>query len=116
MRRAGRPAVHTEPREKITVVMLDRHTVYLDVMSVLIRARHHKSLTRAEIIRALIEFMQKSGIDFTRFATATEMVAFLVAHFQRNPHRGRLPRLLESGLFDADQHQDDSPHGERSSS
>jgi hypothetical protein len=95
----GRPVVHTEPWEKITVVMLERHAAYLDVMSVLIRLKHHKAISRAEIIRALVEFMIRSKIDFKQFATIEAMVTFLVSHFQRIPNRGRLPLLLESSLF-----------------
>jgi hypothetical protein len=59
----GRPIKHVEPWEKITVVMLDRRAAYLDVMSVLIRLKHHKAMARAEIIRALVEFMIRSNID-----------------------------------------------------
>ena len=99
LRHRGRPVVHTEPWEKITVVMLERHAGYLDVMSVLIRLRHHKAISRAEIIRALVEFMIRSKIDFKQFATVEEMVQFLVQYFQRIPNRGRLPLLLESSLF-----------------
>lgn len=95
----GRPVMHTEPWEKITVVMLERHAGYLDVMSVLIRMRHHKAISRAEIIRAFVEFMGRSGIDFTQFASVDEMVEYLTEYFSRNPKRGRLPLLLESSLF-----------------
>lgn len=91
--------MHTEPWEKITVVMLERHAGYLDVMSVLIRMKHHKAISRAEIIRAFVDFMERSKIDFTRFATVDDMVAFLIIYFQRIPNRGRLPLLLESSLF-----------------
>jgi hypothetical protein len=34
--------MHTEPWEKITVVMLQRHAGSHDVMSVLLPMRHHK--------------------------------------------------------------------------
>lgn len=95
----GRPVVHTEPWEKITVVMLERHVGYLDVMSVLIRMRHHKAVPRAEIIRAFVEFMERSRIDFVQFATADAMTEYLIAYFRRNPNRGHLPLLLESSLF-----------------
>lgn len=99
MMQRGRPTVHTEPWEKITVVMLERHAGYLDVMSVLIRMRHHKAISRAEIIRALVEFMEQSRIDFAQFATANEMTEYLIGYFRRNPNRGRLRLLLESRLF-----------------
>lgn len=100
--RGGGAMMHSEPREKITVVMLERHAGYLDVISVLIRMRHHKVVSRAEIIRAFVEFMQRSGIDFTQFATVHEMVEFLTEYFRRNPRRGHLPLLLESSLFRAE--------------
>jgi hypothetical protein len=98
-RQYGRPVTLTEPWEKITVVMSDRHVGYLDVMSVLIRMRHHKAISRAEIIRALVEFMGRSRIDFTQFASVDNMVEYLIRHFQKIPNRGRLPLLLESSLF-----------------
>ncbi|HEV7763925.1 MAG TPA: hypothetical protein VGQ76_02885 [Thermoanaerobaculia bacterium] len=95
----GRPVVHTEPWQRITVVMLERHIGYLDVMSVLIRMRHHTAISRAEIIRAFVEFMQCSGLDFSQFATAEEMTGYLVEYFRKIPNRGNLPLLLESSLF-----------------
>jgi hypothetical protein len=99
LRTVERPLMHTEPWEKITVVMLERHAGYLDVMSVLIRMRHHRAISRAEIIRAFVEFMERSGIDFTQFSDVEEMVGYMTAYFRRNPNRGRLPLLLESSLF-----------------
>jgi hypothetical protein len=95
----GRPVSHVEPWEKTTVLMLDRHAAYLDVVSVLVRLKHHKAIARAEIIRALVEFMIRSNIDFAQFATAEEMTTFLVSFFGRIPNSGRLPLLLESSLF-----------------
>jgi hypothetical protein len=96
----GRPITHTERWQKTTVAMLERHAAYLDLMSVLIRLRRHKAVSRAEIIRALIEFMIRSKIDFARFATVDEMVTFLVSRFRRVPNSGRWPLLLEPSLFD----------------
>jgi hypothetical protein len=96
----GRPLVHTEPWEKITVVLLDRHVGYLDIMCVLMRMRHGKAIARAELIRAFIEFMDRSGIDFTQFASMDDMVAFLAKRFGELPRRGRQwPLLLESSFF-----------------
>jgi hypothetical protein len=106
----GRPTIHTEPWEKITVVMLERHAGYLDVMSVLMRMRHHKAISRAEIIRAFVEFMERSGIDFTQFATVEAMVEYLTDYFSRNPKRGRLPLLLESNLFHPERAANDADH------
>jgi hypothetical protein len=95
----GRPVSHVEPWEKNTVLMLDRHAAYLDIVSVLIRLKRHKAIARAEIIRALVGFMIQSKIDFAQFATADELTTFLVSLFRRVPNSGPLPLLLESSLF-----------------
>lgn len=95
----GRPLVHTEPWAKITVVLLDRHVGYLDIMCVLMRMRHGKAIARAEVIRAFVEFMDRSGIDFTQFASIEDMVAFLAERFREIPRRGKWPLLLESSFF-----------------
>jgi hypothetical protein len=94
----GRVIVHTEPWSKITMMMEDRHVAYLDLVTLFMRLRHHRPVARAEIIRALVEFMQKSEIDFTQFSTIEDMTESLTAYFQQIPNRGRMP-LLESGLF-----------------
>jgi hypothetical protein len=76
-RAAGRPIPLKGAWEKITVDMLDRHAAWLDMTRVRIRMRHRRAASRAELIRALIDFMHGSGIDFTRFETADEMTAYL---------------------------------------
>lgn len=95
---AGRPRVHAEPWTKVTIMMQDHHVTYLDLVSMFMRVRHHRIVARAEIVRALVEFMEQSGIDFTRFATIEEMTASMTEYFERIPNCGKLP-LLESGLF-----------------
>lgn len=97
--RYGRPPIHFEPWSKVTCVMLDRHAGYIDFVSILIRLRHHKAMSRTEIIRALVEFMDRSGIDFSQFASMDEMVAFLTRQFRAAGRTTKLPLLLESGLF-----------------
>jgi hypothetical protein len=76
----------------------DRHVAYLDLITLFMRLRYHRPVPRAEIIRALVEFMQKSEIDFTRFSTIEDMTESLTAYFAAIPNGGRLP-LLESSLF-----------------
>jgi hypothetical protein len=100
-RPARRPIAHAEPWKRVTVKILDRHTGYLDVMSGLIRIRHHKASTRAGLIRALIDFVAQSRIDFTRFANVDEMTDHLAVLFQRMLYcRSSLPALLERGFVD----------------
>jgi hypothetical protein len=91
--------VHTEPWAKTTLVLLDRHVAYLDIMCVLVRMSHGKAMARAELIRAFIEFMDRSGVDFTQFASEDDIAAFLTKRFREIPHRGQWPLLLESPFF-----------------
>ena len=65
----GRPIVHTEPWAKITVVLLDRHVAYLDRLAIDIRLKHGKAISRAEIIRGLIEAAFQSGTDLSQAAS-----------------------------------------------
>ena len=74
----GRPIVHTEPWAKITVVLLDRHVAYLDRLAIDIRLKHGKAISRAEIIRGLIEAAFKSGIDLTQADSIEALISLLV--------------------------------------
>lgn len=62
----GRPIVHTEPWAKITVVLLDRHVAYLDRLAIDIRLKHGRAISRAEIIRGLIEAAIQGGADLSQ--------------------------------------------------
>lgn len=73
----GRPIVHTEPWAKITVVLLDRHVAYLDRLAIDIRLRHGKAISRAEIIRGLIESAFQSGIDLSQADSMDTLVELL---------------------------------------
>ena len=74
----GRPIVHTEPWAKITVVLLDRHVAYLDRLAIDIRLKHGKAISRAEIIRGLIEAAFQSGIDLSQADSLDSLVDLLV--------------------------------------
>lgn len=50
----GRPKT-AEPYQKTTVVMYDRQVLHLDKVALAIRERTGRHVTRAELIRALIE-------------------------------------------------------------
>jgi hypothetical protein len=73
----GRPIVHTEPWAKITVVLLDRHVAYLDRLAIDIRLKHGKAISRAEIIRGLIEAAFQSGIDLSQADSIDTLVGLL---------------------------------------
>ncbi|GAC1433939.1 MAG: hypothetical protein NVSMB68_06490 [Thermoanaerobaculia bacterium] len=75
----GRPIVHTEPWAKITVVLLDRHVAYLDRLAIDIRLKHGKAISRAELIRGLIEAAFQSGVDLAQADSLDSLVDLLVA-------------------------------------
>ena len=85
-----------EPWHKVTVIMRLRHAAYLDRLCIDIRMKHRKALYRSDIIRALIDFMDVSGIDFAECTSETEIVERLIEYFgstgrrpasRRNPTR-----------------------------
>lgn len=53
----GRPTIHTEPWAKIGIILLDRNVAFLDRLAIDIRLKHGKAISRAEIIRGVIEWM-----------------------------------------------------------
>lgn len=74
----GRPIVHVEPWSKITVVLLDRHVAFLDRLAIDIRLKHGKAISRAEIIRGLIEASFQSGVDLSQ-ADSIDTIVDLMA-------------------------------------
>jgi hypothetical protein len=61
----GRPRVHSEKWAKVSVVLFERQIHHLDRLSRKARRNGHKSITRACLIRGLIDGMIKSGLDLS---------------------------------------------------
>ena len=85
----GRPIVHTEPWAKITVVLLDRHVAYLDRLAIDIRLKHGKAISRAEIIRGLIEAAFQSGVDLSQADSIDTLVELLTGAVPKRKAAGR---------------------------
>jgi hypothetical protein len=62
---------------KITVVLLDRHVAYLDRIAVDIRLEHGFAISRAELIRSLIEAASQSGLVLSDAADVKQMIEML---------------------------------------
>jgi hypothetical protein len=75
----GRPLVHAEAWSKVTVVLLNRHIVFLDRLAADIRERTGTAIKRAEIIRALIDGLADSELDLTSATSVAELKALLAA-------------------------------------
>jgi len=80
----GRPPVHDEAYTKISVVLMDRQIVALDELTVAMRKRTGSVIRRAEIIRALVDAMMESGIDFADAISEADLKNLLVKRFRRS--------------------------------
>ena len=74
----GRPILHSEGWSKVTVVLLDRQVAHLDRLAADIRQNTGRAISRAEILRALIEFTSRSGADLTTATSEEEIVSRLL--------------------------------------
>lgn len=77
-RRPGRPPVHDEAWTKVTVVLFDRQIAYLDRLAVNIRAQSGASLSRAQLIRALVDAAAGADIDLTRATSEADLTTTLL--------------------------------------
>jgi len=72
-----RPVPLPDSWAKITVVLLDRHVAYLDRIAVDIRLEHGFAISRAELIRSLIEAASRSGVVLSDSADMKQMIETL---------------------------------------
>ena len=79
--RRGRPFVHSDEWAKVSVVLFDRQIVRLDAAAKVIRKKTGNVLTRAAMIRALIDGVLDSGLELTTITSESDL-------------RQRLARLL----------------------
>ena len=83
-KKRGRRPSHTEHWTKVTVVLFDRQIVFLDRLGADIRAASGVAISRAHVIRALIDALSESDLDLDRHAVRSRS--------QGDPHR--TPRTL----------------------
>ena len=69
--------MHEEAWTKATVVLFKRQILYLDQLALDVRAAAVSSISRAEIIRALIDALETSKVDLTKATSEVEMKAIL---------------------------------------
>jgi hypothetical protein len=62
-RRPGRPPLYDETWTKVTVVLFDRQITFLDELTASIRTRNGASMSRAQLIRALVDALSEANID-----------------------------------------------------
>ena len=79
----GRPPVHEEDWTKVTVVLFDRQIVFLDRLAANIRAQSGAAISRAQLIRALIDALSEGDIDLTAARSEKDLKATLVSRLGR---------------------------------
>ena len=82
-RRPGRPPVHEEAWTKVTVVLFNRQIVFLDRLAANIRAQSGAAISRAQLIRALLDAVTDADIDLTTAMSEADLKATLLARLGR---------------------------------
>jgi hypothetical protein len=82
-KKRGRRPSHTEHWTKVTVVLFDRQIVFLDRLGADIRAASGVAISRAHVIRALIDALSESDLDLTGTRSEADLKAVLTARLGR---------------------------------
>ena len=82
-KKRGRRPSHTEQWTKVTVVLFDRQIVFLDRLGADIRAASGVAISRAHVIRALIDALTESDLDLTGTRSEADLKAILTARLGR---------------------------------
>jgi hypothetical protein len=78
----GRPRVHSEKWAKVSVVLFERQIHHLDRVSRKARRNGYKSITRACLIRGLIDGMIKSGLDLSTHPSELQVIEDVAARLR----------------------------------
>ena len=78
-RKPGRPPVHDEAWTKVTVVLFNRQIVFLDRLAANIRAQSGAAISRAQLIRALLDAVADADLDLTMSTSETDLKAAILA-------------------------------------
>jgi hypothetical protein len=82
-RRPGRPPVHDEAWTKVTVVLFNRQIVFLDRLAANIRAQSGAAISRAQLIRAVLDAVADADVDLTASTSETDLKATMLARLGR---------------------------------
>jgi hypothetical protein len=82
-RRPGRPPIHDEAWTKVTVVLFNRQIVFLDRLAANIRAQSGAAISRAQLIRALLDAVTDADVDLTSSMSEADLKATLLARLGR---------------------------------
>src|SRR6476661_6388469 len=83
--RRGRPLIHDEAWSKVSVVLMDRQVVRLDRVVSDIHRATGAILTRAGVIRALVDGVIGTGVDVTSVTSEVDLRDRIASRFRRRP-------------------------------
>src|ERR1700722_10998305 len=81
----GRPPIHREAWAKVSVVLFERQVANLDRLTKRVRRESGKRMTRAGIIRALIDGLVSSGMDVTAHASEATLRTHIARRLAGKP-------------------------------
>lgn len=84
-KRRGRRPSHAERWTKVTVVLMDRQIVFVDRLVADIRAANGASISRAHLIRALIDALAESDLDLTNSRSEKDLSKVLAGRLRGGP-------------------------------
>jgi hypothetical protein len=82
-RRPGRPPIHAEAWTKVTVVLFNRQIVFLDRLAASIRAQSGAAISRAQLIRALLDAVADAELDLTVARSEADLKRTMLARLGR---------------------------------
>ena len=83
VRRPGRPPVHEEAWTKVTVVLFNRQIVFLDRLAANIRAQSGAAISRAQLLRSLVDAVADADIDLTTSTSEADLKTTLLSRLGR---------------------------------
>jgi hypothetical protein len=69
----GRPTVHEDEWTKVTVVLLNRQIAFLDRLAIDLRLTSGWAVSRAEIIRTLVDVLEESRLELDGIRSEGEL-------------------------------------------
>ena len=82
-RRPGRPPTHEEAWTKVTVVLFNRQIVFLDRLAANIRAQSGAAISRAQLLRSLVDAVADADIDLTASTSEADLKTTILARLGR---------------------------------
>ena len=93
--RRGRPLIHDEAWSKVSVVLMDRQIVRLDRLVSEIHRATGAILTRAGVIRALVDGVVGNGLDVTSVSSEFDLRDRIASRFKRRGIKAAAFRHLQ---------------------